>query len=340
MLNGTTSAKYRGRMERWWIYSSRGFVDPMPSWYFSIARHLAALFDFYRLIGRRIDSPISKHPPISRASAGRKFRRWESRFSRFDFIFLSSCRLLHIRYVIPYVRLDGREWKGRERKEKRKLVAGAYNRGDLIQDRGDLINIEEILRGLGSDYSFEEIFRGETIGRAPTFPLKGRKSEVEKETLRGRREEERSGRRRMEEGIAISYFHLEDSLNMHETIAYLMQLAEANLFPSFPFQLAPVFFSPTCSFPPILLLLVSFASPYPRGAEGNLTLISEHLQFSRTVVPAIPGCKLNRANSHFSIDKLFYLTHPFSHLPCFSPCVHATIRFSIFFSSPFLSLYI
>lgn len=73
---------------------------------------------------------------------------------------------------------------------------------------------------------------------------------MEKETLRGRREEERSGRRRMEEGIAISYFHLEDSLNMHETIAYLMQLAEANLFPSFPFQLAPVFFSPTCSFPP------------------------------------------------------------------------------------------
>lgn len=157
---------------------------------------------------------------------------------------------MHIRYVIPYVRLDGRKWKGRERKEKRKLVAGAYNRGDLIQDRGDLINIEEILRGLGSDYSFEEIFRGETIGRAPTFPLKGRKSEVEKETLRGRREEERSGRRRMEEGIAISYFHLEDSLNMHETIAYLMQLAEANLFPSFPFQLAPVFFSPTCSSPP------------------------------------------------------------------------------------------
>lgn len=145
---------------------------------------------------------------------------------------------------------NGREGKGKERKEKRKLVAGAYNRGDLIQDRGDLINIEEILRGLGSDYSFEEIFRGETIGRAPTFPLKGRKSEVEKETLRGRREEERSGRRRMEEGIAISYFHLEDSLNMHETIAYLMQLAEANLFPSFPFQLAPVFFSPTCSSPP------------------------------------------------------------------------------------------
>lgn len=145
---------------------------------------------------------------------------------------------------------NGREGKGKERKEKRKLVAGAYNRGDLIQDRGDLINIEEIFRGLGSDYSFEEIFRGETIGRAPTFPLKGRKSEVEKETLRGRREEERSGRRRMEEGIAISYFHLEDSLNMHETIAYLMQLAEANLFPSFPFQLAPVFFSPTCSSPP------------------------------------------------------------------------------------------
>lgn len=122
MLNGTTSAKYRGRMERWWIYSSRGFVDPMPSWYFSIARHLAALFHFYRLIGRRIDSPrfsdLQTSPPISRASAGRKFRRWESRFSKFDFIFLSSCRLLHIRYVMPYVWLDGREWKGRERKGK------------------------------------------------------------------------------------------------------------------------------------------------------------------------------------------------------------------------------
>lgn len=70
-------------------------------------REVSALFHFYRLIGRRIDSPrfsdLQTSPPISRASAGRKFRRWESRFSRFDFIFLSSCRLLHIRYVIPYV---------------------------------------------------------------------------------------------------------------------------------------------------------------------------------------------------------------------------------------------
>lgn len=61
----------------------------------------------------------------------------------------------------------------------------------------------------------------------------------------------------MEEGIAISYFHLEDSLNMHETIAYLMQLAEANLFPSFPFQLAPVFF-PSNLFP-LLPLFSSFS---------------------------------------------------------------------------------
>lgn len=138
----------------------------------------------------------------------------------------------------------------------------------------------------------------------------------------------------MKEGIAISYFHLEDSLNMHETIAYLMQLAEANLFPSFPFQLAPVFFPQLV--PPFLplVLLVSFVPPYPRGAEGNLTLISEHLQFSRTV----PRCKLNRANSHFSINKLFYFTHPFSHLLCFSPCVHVPRYFSP--SSPSLSLYI
>lgn len=34
------------------------------------------------------------------------------------------------------------------------------------------------------------------------------------------------------EGMTISYSHLEDSLNMHETIAYLMQLAEASLFSS------------------------------------------------------------------------------------------------------------
>lgn len=137
----------------------------------------------------------------------------------------------------------------------------------------------------------------------------------------------------MKEGIAISYFHLEDSLNMHETIAYLMQLAEANLFPSFPFQLAPVFFPQLV--PPFLplVLLVSFVPPYPRGAEGNLTLISEHLQFSRTV----PRCKLNRANSHFSIDKLFYFTHPFSHLLCFSPVRACS---SIFFSLFSLSLYI
>lgn len=63
---------------------------------------------------------------------------------------------------------------------------------------------------------------------------------------------------------------------MHETIAYLMQLAEANLFPSFPFLFCfPVFFfffifppSPNLFLP--ILLLVSFVSPYPRGAEGKL----------------------------------------------------------------------
>lgn len=75
-----------------------------------------------------------------------------SSFSRFDFIFSSRYRLSRIRCI-----LDGRKGKGR-----RKLVSGAYNQEDLTQDRGDLINIEEILRGLGSDYSFEEIFRGET----------------------------------------------------------------------------------------------------------------------------------------------------------------------------------
>lgn len=144
----------------------------------------------------------------------------------------------------------------------------------------------------------------------------------------------------MEEGIAISYFHLEDSLNMHETIAYLMQLAEANLFPSFPFQLAPVFF-PSNLFllpPPVpillALLLVSFVSPYPRGAEGNLTLISEHLQFSRTVAAV---CKLNRANSHFSIDKLFSFSSTliFPSPVFFLPRVHV---FLDIFLSP-LSLY-
>lgn len=88
---------------------------------------------------------------------------------------------------------------------------------------------------------------------------------------------------------------------------------------------------------PILLalLLVSFVSPYPRGAEGNLTLISEHLQFSRTVAAV---CKLNRANSHFSIDKLFSFSSTliFPSPVFFLPRVHVFL--DIFLSPP--SLYI
>lgn len=129
-----------------------------------------------------LQSPNIPPSPYLFALAGKKFRRIIA-YLEISSFYLDIC-LSHIRF--DWTEGNGRIEKEKERKEgkgKRKLVAGAYNRGDLIQDRGDLINIEEILRGLGSDYSFEEIFRG-GLGRAPTFPLKGRKSgEVEKETL-------------------------------------------------------------------------------------------------------------------------------------------------------------
>lgn len=47
---------------------------------------------------------------------------------------------------------------------------------------------------------------------------------------KGERERERKDRKVSSEGMAISYSHLEDLLNMHGTIAYLMQLVVAGLF--------------------------------------------------------------------------------------------------------------
>lgn len=117
-----------------------------------------------------LQSPNIPPSPYLFALAGKKFRRIIA-YLEISSFYLDIC-LSHIRF--DWTEGNGRIEKEKERKEgkgKRKLVAGAYNRGDLIQDRGDLINIEEILRGLGSDYSFEEIFRG-GLGRAPTFPLK------------------------------------------------------------------------------------------------------------------------------------------------------------------------
>lgn len=138
-------------------------MDPIPSRFFRFLSTNCSTNRFSNL-------QTSLLPLISSRWRGKSFEE-SSRISRISSFYLDIC-LSHIRF--DWTEKNGRIEKEKERKEgkgKRKLVAGAYNRGDLIQDRGDLINIEEILRGLGSDYSFEEIFRG-GLGRAPTFPLK------------------------------------------------------------------------------------------------------------------------------------------------------------------------
>lgn len=100
-----------------------------------------------------------------------------------------------------------------------------------------------------------------------TFLLKRRTKAVEKGTFRRRWEQRTST---AVKGIAISYFHLENPLNMHETIAYLMQLAEANLFPFFrSFSLSCSCFFPTYS-PPFSLSLslpVSLLRSFVRSSD-------------------------------------------------------------------------
>lgn len=71
-------------------------------------------------------------------------------------------------YALHVCSTRSKEAKGREGKKKTSCRCVQY-RG--VEDRGDLINIEEILGGLGSDYSFEEIFRREMGGGANFSPL-------------------------------------------------------------------------------------------------------------------------------------------------------------------------
>lgn len=147
------------------------FRIPIPS----VISLYRALFDFYRLIGRRIDSSTTTTLYLSPGN----FPKWNgialnvsisrdsisSPFGRIVFFFLFYA--LHV-----FARLDRKN--RREGKKKTSCRCVQY-RG--VEDRGDLINIEEILGGLGSDYSFEEIFRREMGGGANFSPLKGRRSE-------------------------------------------------------------------------------------------------------------------------------------------------------------------
>lgn len=92
--------------------------------------------------------------------------------------------------------------------------------------------------------------------------------------------------------MAISYSHLEEPLNMHETIAYLMQLAEANLLLFLYFSICLCYFflfflsvlyvvskTLSLSYPFSLSLSLSRSARfYPPATNGRkLALIRVHL---------------------------------------------------------------
>lgn len=121
----------------------------------------------------------------------------------------------------------------------------------------------------------ETVFNDRVSSSRASFSRFVLRSSGKTEESQGGGREDRERERLSSEGMTISYSHLEDSLNMHETIAYLMQLAEASLF---SFSLSA--YSSVIFFIPFLSLHI----------PGCLATAFVALPLSRSPPPPSPVC--------------------------------------------------